>query len=156
DCGLCLSCRAAGHPPAGTATGTGPTEPGARSTGLRCLPRNASRSPDPRRAATAPPRNAHSMNPFPFSLFTPLLSLTSALPCAAIAAVDCRASAADCESRSSGSLALIDRSAPVAVLTGEDDFAAVHHAADALRGDLAAVAGDMAAQSARSDDTAII
>src|SRR5690606_39705095 len=96
------------------------------------------------------------MKPLPASLFAPLFCLLAALPGAALAAVDCRAPAAVCESRSSGSLALIERGTPVGVLIGEDDFAAVRHAADALRADLAAVAGAVPASSAGSDDTAII
>ena len=75
------------------------------------------------------------------ALIAPLLCLFALLPDAAIAARDCRAPAAVCESRSQGTLALIERGTPLPVLVEQDDFAAVALAAKALRDDLAAVGG---------------
>jgi len=92
----------------------------------------------------------------PFFLIAPLFCLLAALPGTTAAAPDCSAPASVCESRSSGALTLIDRGTPVQVLVDEADFAAVHHAADALRADLVAVAGAAENASARRDDTAII
>jgi len=83
-----------------------------------------------------------------------LFAVSVVLPTAAIAKQDCRTPAAVCETRSAGSLALIDRGAPVQVLVDEDDFAAVHRAAEALRGDLAAVSGS--SDDATGTRTAII
>src|SRR5690606_38772393 len=148
---------AAGHPSARTPAGAGTPGSRDRQPGLSCR-RGRHRGESSSRGATVRRHeDKHSMKPLPISLLAPLFCLLIALPGAAFAAVDCRAPAAVCEARSSGGLALIERGAPVAVLVGEDDFAAVRHAADALRADLAAVAGtDAEAQSARSDDTAII
>ncbi len=89
-----------------------------------------------------------------FSLLAPLLCLLAAVPGTLSAATGCRAPAAVCESRNAGSLALIERGTPLQVLVDEDDFKAVHHAAEALRGDLAAVSGADAAATATR--TAII
>ncbi|AKC86370.1 glycosyl hydrolase 115 family protein [Pseudoxanthomonas suwonensis] len=77
-----------------------------------------------------------------------LLLCVLVLPGAAHASTDCRAPAAVCEARIAGGLALIERGTPLPVLVEEDDFAAVRHAAEALRGDLAAVAGKPAVGSA--------
>src|SRR5690606_40406733 len=97
---------------------------------------------------TPPMRHAH------LSLLAPLLCLLAALPGTLAAATGCRAPAAVCESRSAGALALIERGTPVQVLVEEDDFKAVHRAAEALRGDLEAVSGADAAATATR--TAII
>ena len=79
-----------------------------------------------------------------------LLGAVLALPVTALARTDCRAPAAVCEQGGPGSLALIERGVPVQVLVDADDHTAVHRAADALRGDLAAVSG-AAADTARGD-----
>ncbi len=78
--------------------------------------------------------------------FLALLLCVIALPQAAHAGTgaECRAAAAVCQSRTGGSLPLIERGTPLPVLVEDGDFRAVHHAADALRGDLAAVAGKAA------------
>ncbi len=77
-----------------------------------------------------------------------LLLCVLLLPGTARAGADCRAPAAVCQARTAGGLALIERGTPLPVLVEEGDFAAVRHAADALRGDLAAVAGRPAAAAA--------
>ena len=78
-----------------------------------------------------------------------LLCVLAMLPGAVVAAGGCRAPAAVCEARSPGALALIERGVPLPVLVDEDDFASARLAADALRGDLAAVAGAQAPESAQ-------
>ena len=90
---------------------------------------------------------------------TLLLAFILALPAPAAVAAggrDCGAPAAVCEARGDGSLALIARGVPLQVLVEAGDFPAVHLAADALRADLAAVAGAAAASTSRRNDTAII
>src|SRR5690606_5299779 len=78
-----------------------------------------------------------------------LLGALLMLPGTVLASQDCRSPAAVCEARSSGSLPLIERGTPLPVLVDEDDFTAVKLAADALRGDLAAVAGRQAPDAAQ-------
>ena len=78
-----------------------------------------------------------------------LLAALLMLPGTVLASQDCRSPAAVCEARSSGSLPLIDRGTPLPVLVDEADFTAVKLAADALRGDLAAVAGRQAPDAAQ-------
>ncbi|TYT25396.1 glycosyl hydrolase [Luteimonas viscosa] len=92
----------------------------------------------------------------PFPLFVALYWVLAMIPGAARAAPDCRAPAAVCEERSSGSLPLVERGVPIAILVDDGDFMAVRHAADALRADLSAVAGQAPGSPARADDTAII
>ncbi|KAF1694214.1 glycosyl hydrolase [Pseudoxanthomonas jiangsuensis] len=70
-----------------------------------------------------------------------LLGALLMLPGTLLASPACRSPAAVCETRSSGSLPLIERGTPLPVLVEEADFEAVRLAAEALRGDLAAVAG---------------
>ncbi len=82
-------------------------------------------------------------------LIAPLLCLLAVLPAAALAREDCRAPAAVCEARSDGGMVLIERGTPLPVLVDEGDFDAVKLAAEALRGDLAAVAGRPAPQDAQ-------
>ena len=77
-----------------------------------------------------------------------LLGAVLLIPGAVLARQDCRAPAAVCEARSAGSLPLIERGTPLPVLVDEGDFEAVKLAAEALRGDLAAVAGRPAAEAA--------
>ncbi|WP_202845670.1 glycosyl hydrolase 115 family protein [Luteimonas saliphila] len=89
-----------------------------------------------------------------FLLIAALVPLLAAAPGATLAAPDCRAPAAVCEAPGRGALALIERGTPVPVLVDEADFTAVHRAADALRGDLAAVSGGTAPAGATR--TAII
>lgn len=58
-----------------------------------------------------------------------LLCAALFLPPAASADSGCRAAAAVCEGRSSGSLALIERGKPIQVLVDDDDHAAAKLAA---------------------------
>jgi hypothetical protein len=81
-------------------------------------------------------------------MFCAVLLAAAALPGTALAAADCHAPAAVCEARSSGSLALVERGTPLPVLVDAGDFTAVQLAAEAVRGDLAAVAGKPAATAA--------
>src|SRR5690606_18899544 len=93
------------------------------------------------RRGNVPARGQYTMKRPRFPLMAPLLCLLAALPCVASAAAGCRAPATVCEQAGGNALALIERGTPVQVLVDSADFAAVHLAADALRGDLAAVAG---------------
>jgi len=77
-----------------------------------------------------------------------ILCAALSLPGTARAGQDCGAPAAVCATRGSGSLALIERGTPLPVLVDADDFTAVQRAAEALRGDLAAVAGKAATDTA--------
>ncbi|MDH5832898.1 glycosyl hydrolase 115 family protein [Luteimonas kalidii] len=94
------------------------------------------------------------MRASPFFLIAALSWVLVAVPGVASGASDCRAPAAVCEARGSGSLALIEGGVPVAVLVDAGDFAAVRRAADALREDLQAVSGG--APAAGAPRTAII
>ena len=80
---------------------------------------------------------------------TLLLAFLLALPAAAAAGRDCSAPAAVCEAPGAGSLALVAGGVPLQVLVDVDDFPAVHLAAEALRADLAAVSGAVAASASR-------
>ncbi|KAF1701577.1 glycosyl hydrolase 115 family protein [Pseudoxanthomonas kaohsiungensis] len=77
-----------------------------------------------------------------------LMFCAALLPGTALAARDCAAPAAVCEARGDGGLALIERGTPLPVLVDAGDFTAVQRAAQALRDDLAAVAGSPAADAA--------
>lgn len=77
-----------------------------------------------------------------------LMFCAALLPGTALAARDCAAPAAVCEARRDGGLALIERGTPLPVLVDAGDFTAVQRAAQALRDDLAAVAGSPAADPA--------
>lgn len=79
-----------------------------------------------------------------------LMFCAALLPGTALAARDCAAPAAVCEARGDGGLALIERGTPLPVLVDAGDFTAVQRAAQALRDDLAAVAGNPADGAANS------
>ena len=78
-----------------------------------------------------------------------LLLAIAVLPSTAFARPDCAAAAAVCERGHRGSLALVEDGTPLPVLVDATEHAPVLRAADALRGDLAAVSGTQSVTDGR-------